>query len=333
MVLLKRLSDAQRDGDRILAVIRGTAANQDGRTRNIATPSVDAQVAVYRAALAAAGVDAATVGTVEAHGTGTPVGDPIEFTSLATVYGTTGPSLLGSAKTNFGHTESASGALGFVKAVLALQHGVVPPNGALPPHCPRRWPQSRPVCLCRRRSHRGRPARRPRRARCRPTACPAPTSTRSSSRHRSDRAAAGRCATPHVPAPLLFPLSSTSAEELRAHRRPVWPTWLEHQPDPVSLTDLAYTLARRRAHRTGAHRPWSPNNLDELAQACSEVADGDTPYPASGRAGRPRTGVGVLRPGFAVGADGRRAAGDRAGIRRRGRRARAADRARSPDSR
>ena len=128
VVLLKRLPDALRDGDRILAVVRGTAANQDGRTVNIATPSSDAQVAVYRAALAAAGVDAGTVGMVEAHGTGTPVGDPIEYASLAEVYGTDGPCALASVKTNFGHAQSASGALGLMKAILALQHGVVPRN-------------------------------------------------------------------------------------------------------------------------------------------------------------------------------------------------------------
>ena len=91
VVLLKRLPDALRDGDRILAVVRGTAANQDGHTVNIATPSRTAQVAAYRAALAAAGVDARTVGMVEAHGTGTPVGDPIEYASLAEVYGLDGP--------------------------------------------------------------------------------------------------------------------------------------------------------------------------------------------------------------------------------------------------
>ena len=96
--------------------------------RTIATPSLDAQAAVYRAALAAAGVDAGTVGVVEAHGTGTPVGDPIEFGSLAQVYGTAGePCALGSAKSNLGHTESAAGAVGLIKAILALQHGVVPP--------------------------------------------------------------------------------------------------------------------------------------------------------------------------------------------------------------
>ena len=83
VVLLKRLADALQDNDRILAVVRGTAANQDGHTENISTPSADAQVAVFRSALAAAGVDADTVGVVEAHSTGTPVGDLIEFGSLA----------------------------------------------------------------------------------------------------------------------------------------------------------------------------------------------------------------------------------------------------------
>ncbi|AMC50337.1 polyketide synthase [Mycobacterium tuberculosis variant bovis BCG] len=128
MLALKRLPDALADGDRILAVIRGTAANQDGHTVNIATPSRSAQVAAYREALDVAGVDPATVGMVEAHGPGTPVGDPIEYASLAEVYGNDGPCALASVKTNFGHTQSAAGALGLMKAVLALQHGVVPQN-------------------------------------------------------------------------------------------------------------------------------------------------------------------------------------------------------------
>ncbi|MGB8386808.1 type I polyketide synthase, partial [Mycobacterium sp.] len=128
VVLLKRLPDAVRDGDRILAVVRGTAANQDGRTETISTPSSDAQVAVYRAALAEAGVAAETVGVVEAHGTGTPVGDPIEFRSLARVYGTAGNRcVLGSVKSYLGHTESAAGTVGLIKAILQLEHGVVPP--------------------------------------------------------------------------------------------------------------------------------------------------------------------------------------------------------------
>ena len=111
VLMLKRLPDALRDGDRVLAVLRGTATNQDGRTETISTPSLDAQVASYRASLDAAGVDPATVGMIEAHGTGTPVGDPIEFASLAQVYGVNRACALGSAKSNLGHTEAAAGAV------------------------------------------------------------------------------------------------------------------------------------------------------------------------------------------------------------------------------
>ncbi|MGH3561814.1 MAG: beta-ketoacyl synthase N-terminal-like domain-containing protein, partial [Mycobacterium sp.] len=128
VLVLKRLSDALRDDDRILAVVRGPAANQDGHTVNIAIPSETAQTAVYRTALGAAGVDPCTVGMIEAHGPGTPVGDPIEYASLSEVYGVDGPCALASVKTNLGHAQAASGALGLMKAILALQHGVVPRN-------------------------------------------------------------------------------------------------------------------------------------------------------------------------------------------------------------
>ncbi|SPY46340.1 phthioceranic/hydroxyphthioceranic acid synthase [Mycolicibacterium chubuense] len=182
VVLLKRLPDAVRDRDRVLAVIRGTAANQDGHTVNIATPSAVAQATVYRRALAAAGVDARTVGMVEAHGPGTPVGDPIEFASLAGVYGVENACALASLKTNFGHAQSAAGALGLMKTVLAVGRGVVP-RTCTSPGCPTRWRGSTRNCSCRSRSRRGRsvetiPAGRPRR----PTVCPEPTCTRSSSR-------------------------------------------------------------------------------------------------------------------------------------------------------
>lgn len=127
MVLLKRLPDALRDGNRIFAVVRGTATNQDGRTETLTMPSEDAQVAVYRAALAAAGVQPETVGVVEAHGTGTPIGDPIEYRSLARVYGAGTPCALGSAKSNMGHSTASAGTVGLIKAILSLRHGVVPP--------------------------------------------------------------------------------------------------------------------------------------------------------------------------------------------------------------
>ncbi|WP_413805412.1 SDR family NAD(P)-dependent oxidoreductase [Streptomyces sp. OE57] len=129
IVVLKRLTDALRDGDRILAVLRGSAVNQDGHSDGLAAPSAAAQRALYEEALGRAGVDPADVGMVEAHGTGTPVGDPVEFTSLAQVYGTgRDRCALASAKTNLGHLEPAAGVTGLIKAVLCLGHGQIPPN-------------------------------------------------------------------------------------------------------------------------------------------------------------------------------------------------------------
>jgi acyl transferase domain-containing protein/NADPH:quinone reductase-like Zn-dependent oxidoreductase len=129
MVALKRLDDAQRDGDRVLAVITGTAINHAGRVQGITQPSRSAQRAVVTEAMSAAGVTADDIGYVEAHGTGTPVGDPIEFGALSDAYGSSdAPCALGSLKTNIGHPESAAGVLGLIKAALAVQRGVIPAN-------------------------------------------------------------------------------------------------------------------------------------------------------------------------------------------------------------
>ena len=132
VAVLKRLSDAQRDGDRVLAVIRGSAVNQDGRSNGLMAPNPAAQMAVLRAAYAAAGVNPREVDYVEAHGTGTLLGDPIEARALGTVLGkgrpADAPLLLGAVKSNLGHLEAAAGIAGFAKAVLALQHNRIPAN-------------------------------------------------------------------------------------------------------------------------------------------------------------------------------------------------------------
>ncbi|QKW09063.1 AMP-binding protein [Streptomyces sp. NA04227] len=141
-VVLKPLSLAQADGDRILAVIRGSAVNQDGRSNGLTAPHGQAQQEVIRSAWSAAGVAQDEIGYVEAHGTGTSLGDPIEYESLTSVLtegrtGEAGPVCLGSVKTNIGHLESAAGIAGFIKTVLALGHGTIPPNlhlTALNPH-------------------------------------------------------------------------------------------------------------------------------------------------------------------------------------------------------
>ena len=128
-VVLKRLGDAIRDGDRILAVVRGSAVNQDGRSDGLSAPSAEAQEEVYRAALVRAGLDASQVGYIEAHGTGTRLGDPTELASLTSVYGGQGRAVaIGSIKSNVGHLEPAAGIAGLIKAVLALDYGVIPGN-------------------------------------------------------------------------------------------------------------------------------------------------------------------------------------------------------------
>ena len=285
MVVLKRLPDAVRDGDRILAVIRGTASNQDGRSETITSPSMDAQVSVYRSALEAAGVDAASIGMIEAHGTGTPVGDPTEFRSLSQVYGTAGPCALASVKSNVGHTESAAGTVGLIKAVMALRHGTVPRMlhfTQLPDDLARidtnlfvpeeniRWPADN--------GH-------PRRAAVSSYGMSgtnahaileqAPEASAVNAEHNGETIASA------MPVPLLLPVSATSAEALRLTAGRL-ADWAERNADDVAVRDAAYTLARRRAHgpvRTAVLGA----DLPEFAARLREVAGGDLPYqPAVG---------------------------------------------------
>ncbi|MDT5222472.1 MAG: polyketide synthase 5, partial [Mycobacterium sp.] len=284
VLLLKRLDDAQRDGDRILAVMRGTAANQDGHTVNIVTPSVDAQEAVYRTALAWADVDPNTVGMIEAHGTGTPVGDPVEFASLAAVYGGDGPCAIGSVKTNFGHTQSTAGALGLMKAVLAVERGLVPQNlhfNTMPdaiaeigsnlfvPQEVTQWPKDDSVA--------------PRRAAVSsygmsgtnvhaileqaPAQAPAPA---------PDTSAAANGAT-GLDGTLVFPFSASSEEALRKTAGQL-ADWVEAQGSGLDTSDLAYTLSRRRGHRP-VRTTVLAGTATELRDAFREVADSETPYP------------------------------------------------------
>ncbi|HEY2738487.1 MAG TPA: type I polyketide synthase, partial [Thermoanaerobaculia bacterium] len=133
VVVLKRLSDAVAEGDTIHAVIRGFATNNDGGFKlSFTAPSQDGQLEVVAMAQAMAGVPAESITYVEAHGTGTPLGDPVEVAALTEVFGASterkGFCALGSIKTNIGHLDAAAGVAGLLKAVLAVEHGVLPPS-------------------------------------------------------------------------------------------------------------------------------------------------------------------------------------------------------------
>ncbi|SHH59333.1 sulfolipid-1 biosynthesis phthioceranic/hydroxyphthioceranic acid synthase [Bradyrhizobium erythrophlei] len=273
VLLLKRLPDAQRDGDRILGVIRSTAANHNGHTISVATPSGEAQTAVYRAALAAAGVDAGTVGMVEAHGTGTPVGDPIEYTSLSEVYGLGSPCVLGASKTNFGHTQAAAGALGMMKALLSVRHGVVPKNlhfEALPDELARidtglfvpkentPWPLD---------------DGQPRRAAVSAYGISGTNVHAIVEEAPKPLSGNGAAIRPGRDGPLLFPLTSSSAAGLQEAAGRL-ADWVEAQPSELATPDLAYTLARRRDHRSVRTAVLASTNA-ELVAALREVAKGD----------------------------------------------------------
>ncbi len=131
LVLLKKLSDAERDGDNILGVIRATSVNQDGRTSGISAPNGESQKLCIRAALAQAGITADDVGYIEAHGTGTPLGDPIEMQALCEIFRgepDTNPLYVTSVKANIGHTETVSGVAGLIKTMLLMQHDTLVPQ-------------------------------------------------------------------------------------------------------------------------------------------------------------------------------------------------------------
>ncbi|WP_338866152.1 type I polyketide synthase [Myxococcus stipitatus] len=266
LVVLKRLSDAERDGDRIWALIRGSAINQDGRSTGLTAPNVLSQQALLRQALADAKVAASDIGYVEAHGTGTSLGDPIEFEALREVLGQPRPDgstcAIGALKTNLGHLEAAAGVAGLIKTVLVLRREAIPRNLNFRSINPRISLSGTPFVLPTQELPWPRGAK-PRRAGVsafglsgtnahvvleeapvapRPAVIPAQAQGSST--------------------PVVLPLSAKSPAALRAQAR----QWVEHlsADRAESLVDHLYTASVRRGHH--------PHRLAVLGRSKEELA-------------------------------------------------------------
>ncbi|MEV6609151.1 type I polyketide synthase [Kutzneria sp. NPDC051319] len=272
VVVLKRLSDAEADGDEVLAVIRATAVNQDGRSQGLTAPSADAQRALFFEAVEKSGIDPGQLGLIETHGAGTPIGDPIEFDSMRTVYGTgRDRCALGGVKSNLGHTEAAAGVSGLIKTVLSLQHGMIPPTLNFQGWNPQIHPEDTRFFV--------------------PTeVTPWPvhdaprlagvssfgvggTNSHVLVEQAPSRVSSGRTSrrTPETGRPTMIPMSATSFEVLgtAASRLAEW--LRDHD---VSLTDVAHTLASRRSHNL-ARLAVTARSVDELATCLEGFAEGE----------------------------------------------------------
>ncbi len=273
MVLLKRLSDAQRAGDNILAVIRGSAINHDGRSNGFTAPSGPAQEEVIRRALKQARVEPSTVDFVECHSTGTQLGDPIEVQALGAVYGRGRPAerplVLGSIKTNIGHAEGAAGIAGVMKAVLSLQHRRIPrslhfarPNPLIP------WDEL-PVRVAaealpwERNGH-------PRRAGVSSFAM----SGANAHLILEEAPEVAERSAPEASSYLL-PLSAKSSAALVALARS-YAHYLSSPGDDAALSDIVYTASARRVHRE--HRlAIAGRTREDFAAALLAFAPADPP--------------------------------------------------------
>jgi rifamycin polyketide synthase module 1/2/3 len=246
VIVLKRLSDAQRDGDRVLALIRGSAVNQDGRSQGLTAPNGPSQARLIRRALEVSNLTPADIDAIEAHGTGTSLGDPIEAGALGEVFGTQRPSdrpvWLGSSKSNIGHSQAAAGVLGVIKMVLALEHEHLPKTLHAEQRSSHiRWEQSGLALLQEGRSFRRSPER------ARRTGVSSFGISGTNAHVILEEAPAEPCQ-PSRASELLLPLllSGRSEASVRAQASR-WASWLTAHPE-VSLHDVCVTAAVRRDH-------------------------------------------------------------------------------------
>jgi acyl transferase domain-containing protein/NADPH:quinone reductase-like Zn-dependent oxidoreductase/aryl carrier-like protein len=298
MVVLKPLSRAVADGDRVYAVIRGTAMNQDGRTHGMTVPSQEAQEALLREACRDAGVAPAEIRYVEAHGTGTLIGDPIEARALGRVLSDGRPAdrpcLIGSVKTNIGHLEAGAGIAGLIKTALALHHRQIPgnlhfdrPNPDIdldglrlrvPTKC-EPWPAGDGPALAGVNAFGFGGTN----AHVVLQEAPSPLGGRSA----ASRGGNGRLAASPAARAWLVPLSARSPEALRAMAGS-WDDFLAGCPDDVTLEEIAVNAALRRTHHD--HRlAIVVHSKKELGERLRAFAEGRAAAgPVEGRASADR---------------------------------------------
>ncbi|GAA2872862.1 hypothetical protein GCM10010517_33310 [Streptosporangium fragile] len=297
VVVLKRLSDARRDGDRILAVLRATAVNQDGRSNGLVAPNPEAQEELLRAVYAGLG----SPGYIEAHGTGTFLGDPIEARAVAAALceGRTEPLLLGSAKSNLGHLEAAAGITGLIKTVLALHHGVIPPSIHFHrpnPHIPwdslkvvtvpTPWPDEHPLAGVSSFGFGGTNAHAVlERAPLAPPPSPAPTAAR------------------------IFLLTDVSAERVRAHAGAL-ADWAASEVSDTTVSDTTVS----GSEVSGRAAPGRAASDPGPAVVRGGVPLGDVAYTLARRAGRGRAGAAFVAADRAELVTGLRAVRDGRGV-------------------
>ncbi|MDC3954534.1 type I polyketide synthase [Polyangium jinanense] len=286
LLILKRLSDALRDGDRIRGLIRGSAVNQDGRSTGLTTPNVLSQKAVLRQALASARVLPEQIGYVEAHGTGTPLGDPIEMDALKAVLGKPredgAKCVVGAVKTNIGHLEGAAGVSGLIKTMLALEHEEIPRNLHFRALNPRIEIEDTPFVIPRE----NRPWPRGATPRLAGVSSFGISGTNA---HVILEEAPPPEAKPRAKeaSSYLLSLSARSAEALSALSRS-YAEWLSATND-ISLPDVIYTASVRRSHHE--HRLAAVGaTREELAEVLSSWGRGEGPAQVvAGKAsGRPK---------------------------------------------